>query len=62
MCTAQAGIAQSVEHFTRNEGVVSSSLISSSVKNSQNPYKQGLWLFLILNKIIQCANTGPVLF
>ena len=25
-----AGIAQSVEHFTRNEGVVSSSLISSS--------------------------------
>ena len=25
----QAGIAQSVEHFTRNEGVVSSSLISS---------------------------------
>ena len=24
----QAGIAQSVEHFTRNEGVVSSSLIS----------------------------------
>ena len=31
MCTAQAGIAQSVEHFTRNEGVVSSSLISSSM-------------------------------
>ena len=29
MCLAQAGIAQSVEHFTRNEGVVSSSLISS---------------------------------
>ncbi len=27
-----AGIAQSVEHFTRNEGVVSSSLISSSAK------------------------------
>ena len=26
---AQAGIAQSVEHFTRNEGVVSSSLIFS---------------------------------
>ena len=26
---AQAGIAQSVEHFTRSEGVVSSSLISS---------------------------------
>ncbi len=26
--SAQAGIAQSVEHFTRNEGVVSSSLIS----------------------------------
>ena len=29
MCLSQAGIAQSVEHFTRNEGVVSSSLISS---------------------------------
>ena len=29
MCLTQAGIAQSVEHFTRNEGVVSSSLISS---------------------------------
>ena len=26
----QAGIAQSVEHFTRNEGVVGSSPISSS--------------------------------
>ena len=25
---AHAGIAQQVEHFTRNEGVVSSSLIS----------------------------------
>ena len=29
MCLTQAGIAQPVEHFTRNEGVVSSSLISS---------------------------------
>ena len=29
-----AGIAQSVEHFTRNEGVVSSSLISSSTLKS----------------------------
>ena len=28
----QAGIAQSVEHFTRNEGVVSSSLIFSLFK------------------------------
>ena len=28
-----AGIAQSVEHFTRNEGVVSSSLISSSTRS-----------------------------
>ena len=27
MCLTQAGIAQSVEHFTRNEGVVSSNLI-----------------------------------
>ncbi len=29
-----AGIAQSVEHFTRNEGVVGSSPISSFSKNS----------------------------
>ena len=29
----QAGIAQSVEHFTRNEGVVGSSPISSSDEN-----------------------------
>ncbi len=27
--TGNAGIAQQVEHFTRNEGVVSSNLISS---------------------------------
>ena len=32
--TAQAGIAQSVEHFTRNEGVVSSSLISGLYENA----------------------------
>ena len=30
----QAGIAQSVEHFTRNEGVVSSSLISGLYENA----------------------------
>ena len=29
MLLTDAGIAQSVEHFTRNEGVVSSSLIFS---------------------------------
>ena len=29
---SDAGIAQSVEHFTRNEGVVSSSLISGFIK------------------------------
>ena len=31
-----AGIAQSVEHFTRNEGVVSSSLISGFVEKAQS--------------------------
>ena len=33
----QAGIAQSVEHFTRNEGVVSSSLISSLYMTDGSP-------------------------
>ena len=37
MCQAQAGIAQSVEHFTRNEGVVSSSLISSFFQERKSP-------------------------
>ena len=37
MCLAQAGIAQSVEHFTRNEGVVSSSLISSLEMTDGSP-------------------------
>ena len=37
MCLAQAGIAQSVEHFTRNEGVVSSSLISSLYMTDGSP-------------------------
>ncbi len=32
-----AGIAQSVEHFTRNEGVVSSSLISGFTNKRRNP-------------------------
>ena len=37
MCLAQAGIAQSVEHFTRNGGVVSSSLISSLYMTDGSP-------------------------
>ena len=32
LVSISAGIAQSVEHFTRNEGVVSSSLISGLIK------------------------------
>ena len=32
-----AGIAQSVEHFTRNEGVVSSSLISGFINKGAIP-------------------------
>ena len=38
-----AGIAQSVEHFTRNEGVVSSSLISGSVHQSAASPGSGLF-------------------
>ena len=34
LVSISAGIAQSVEHFTRNEGVVGSSPISSFSKNS----------------------------
>ena len=38
-----AGIAQSVEHFTRNEGVVSSSLISGfAMERSVIPELKGL--------------------
>ena len=36
-CGQNAGIAQSVEHFTRNEGVVSSSLISGLLMKSAIP-------------------------
>ena len=48
---AQAGIAQSVEHFTRNEGVVSSSLISSLYMTDGSPVSlecedAGLFLYL----------------
>ena len=39
LVSISAGIAQSVEHFTRNEGVVGSSPISSFSKNS---VKKGL--------------------
>ena len=55
MCLAQAGIAQSVEHFTRNEGVVSSSLISSLYMTDGSPvsleYEDaglflGVWMWL----------------
>ena len=40
---SDAGIAQSVEHFTRNEGVVSSSLISGfAMERSVIPELKGL--------------------
>lgn len=38
--SARAGIAQLVEHLTRNEGVVSSSLISGSAANQKRPMCQ----------------------
>ena len=43
MCLSQAGIAQSVEHFTRNEGVVSSSLISSLTDRNPLSLKNQRW-------------------
>ena len=43
-----AGIAQSVEHFTRNEGVVSSSLISGFTIKRRNPSDtEGLRFFVM---------------
>ena len=41
---ANAGIAQPVEHFTRNEGVVSSNLISSC---SREGFQIEAWLSLV---------------
>ena len=42
----QAGIAHSVEHFTRNEGVVGSSPISGFGEKQRNPSVfKGLRLF-----------------
>ena len=43
----QAGIAQSVEHFTRNEGVVSSSLISSLPLTGSGYFEQGIRIFVL---------------
>ena len=46
--TVQAGIAQSVEHFTRNEGVVGSSPISGLYilhHNLQDSEECGVFLF-----------------
>ena len=43
---AVAGIAQSVEHFTRNEGVVSSSLISGS-QMAEVLFLEGIQSFFI---------------
>ena len=47
----QAGIAQSVEHFTRNEGVVSSSLISSLPLTGSGYFKQSIRIFVLYRKI-----------
>ena len=44
---AQAGIAQSVEHFTRNEGVVSSSLISSLPLTGSGYFEQSIRIFVL---------------
>ena len=46
LVSISAGIAQSVEHFTRNEGVVGSSPISSFRKKGRKPRGiKGLRLF-----------------
>ncbi len=56
MCLAQAGIAQSVEHFTRNEGVVSSSLISSLYMTDGSPVSleyEDAGLFLVCMDVVE---------
>ena len=45
----QAGIAQSVEHFTRNEGVVGSSPISGLLRKHRSLEKR-LWCFFSAGK------------
>ena len=53
---AQAGIAQSVEHFTRNEGVVSSSLISSLYMTDGSPVSleyEDAGLFLVCMDVVE---------
>ena len=52
----QAGIAQSVEHFTRNEGVVSSSLISSLYMTDGSPVSleyEDAGLFLVCMDVVE---------
>ena len=54
--TVQAGIAQSVEHFTRNEGVVSSSLISSLYMTDGSPVSleyEDAGLFLVCMDVVE---------
>ena len=56
MCLSQAGIAQSVEHFTRNEGVVSSSLISSLYMTDGGPVSleyEDAGLFLVCMDVVE---------
>ena len=51
-----AGIAQSVEHFTRNEGVVSSSLISSLYMTDGSPVSleyEDAGLFLVCMDVVE---------
>ena len=63
MCLAQAGIAQSVEHFTRNEGVVSSSLISSLYMTDGSPVSleyEDAGLFLCVWMWLREAGEGGI--
>ena len=55
----QAGIAQLVEHFTRNEGVVSSSLISSLPLTGSGYFEQGIRIFALCGEffvLFQCLH------
>ena len=63
----QAGIAQSVEHFTRNEGVVGSSPISGlKMENDAETFNQSFSVFLLkistptLPRHEKAAHTAPL--
>ncbi len=58
---AHAGIAQSVEHFTRNEGVVSSSLISgfhTDTHKKRDDLFMGVFVYAKADRVLRTGING----